>query len=204
VIALDMEQGSLEWHMARLGIPTSSRFGSIITPLGVPSKGEGYIGELADAWLIGQPDPDSNFENYWMKRGKLLEPEARALYCMMRDVEVQEVGFVFRDAMRREGCSPDGLVGEDGGWECKTPKLSTHREYLLAGVLPATYRPQVQGSMWITGRKWWDFMSFHPLTQPLIVRVERDDEYIRKLEIYMKAFLSDLNFMKKKLEKFKL
>jgi len=35
--------------------------------------------------------------------------------------------------------------------------------------------------MWITGRKWWDFMSFHPMMEPVIIRVERDEEFIGKL-----------------------
>ena len=204
MIVLDAEQGSNEWLQARLGIPTASMFSNIITPTGRASTGEGYIKQLAGEWLIGEPDVDAVFETYWMKRGKELEPEARALYCMMRDVEVEEVGFVYKDAMRRYGCSPDGLIGEDGGWECKTPKLSTHLDYLMAGVVPASYIPQIQGCMWVCDRQWWDFMSFHPLTEPLIVRVERDEIYIKTLEGLMGPFLAKLNLMKKKVEKFKL
>lgn len=205
MIILEAEQGSLEWHQARLGIPTASRFSDIITPAGAKSKSaEGYMKELAGEWLMGKPDPDENFESYWMKRGKTLEPEARALYSLMTDYPVCEAGFIYKDALRQVGCSPDGLVRDDGGWENKTPKMTTHVGYLLGGVMPGLYRPQVQGSMWVTGRKWWDFMSFHPDTEPLIVRVKRDEDYIAKLEALMKSFLIDLTMMKKKLEIYKL
>lgn len=204
MIVLDVEQGTPEWLQARIGIPTASMFKNIITATGLISKGDGYRKQLVSEWLIGQPDPDGFAGNYWTDRGTRLEPEARAMYCFLKDVEVREVGLCYKDAMRQFSGSPDGLVGEDGGWECKCPKLVTHMEYLMAGVFPKEYKPQVQGNLWITGRKWWDFMSYHPLTEPLIVRVERDEAYIKKLETYMKAFLSDLNFMKKKVEKFKL
>jgi hypothetical protein len=43
------------------------------------------------------------------------------------------------------------------------------------------YYPQVQGCLWITERDWWDFVSFHPEMEILIVRVERDDKYINSL-----------------------
>lgn len=205
MIILEAEQGSLEWHQARLGIPTASRFSDIITPAGAKSKSaEGYMKELAGEWLMGKPDPDNDFESYWMKRGKELEPQARALYSLMRDIEVTECGFVYKDALRQIGCSPDGLIGEDGGWENKTPKMTTHVGYLLSGIMPAIYRPQVQGSMWITGREWWDFQSFHPETEPMIFRVLRDVNFITKLETIMKEFLIDLTMMKHKLERYKL
>ena len=205
MIILEAEQGSLEWHQARLGIPTASEFSKIITPSGTPSTSQKeYIKQLAGEWLMGKPDTDEQFESYWMKRGKVLEPQARALYSFLRDEEITECGFVYKDALRQVGCSPDGLIGTEGGWENKTPKMTTHVGYLLGGVMPGLYRPQVQGSMWVTGRKWWDFMSFHPDTEPLIVRVKRDEDYIAKLEALMKSFLIDLTMMKKKLEIYKL
>jgi hypothetical protein len=204
VIVLDVEQGSPEWLQARLTIPTASMFKNIITPTGKASTGEGYLKQLCSEWLIGQPDPDGFAGNYWTDRGTRLEPEARALYTFLTDNEVTQVGLCYKDAMRRYSASPDGLVGEDGGWECKCPKLETHQDYLIDGGFPIAYKPQVQGCMWITGRKHWDFMSYHPLTEPLIVRVHRDETYIKNLEKFMGLFLAKLKLMKDKVESYKL
>lgn len=205
MIVLDLEQGSDEWLAARAGIPTASMFSSIITPTGKSSTSrEGYMRQLAGEWLIGGPDPDAFAGNYWMKRGSELEGDARSFYEFMTDNKVDEVGIVYMDESKLFSCSPDGLVGEDGGWENKTPKLTTHVGYLEKGELPATYKAQVQGSMWITGRKWWDFMSYHPDTEPMIVRVERDDEFIGKLSNLMYEFLNDLAKVKEKIAGYRL
>jgi hypothetical protein len=79
------------------------------------------------------------------------------------------------------GASPDGLVGDEGGIEIKCPLPHTHVSYLRAGDVPSKYIPQIQGCLWITGREWWDFMSYHPAMEDLIVRVYRDEAYIKKL-----------------------
>jgi len=205
MILLECEQGSPEWLAARAGIPTASKFGSIITPSGASSTArKDYLRQLAGEWMIGKPDPDAFAGSYWMKRGNQLEEEARAYYQLMRDVTVDNVGFVYKNALRQFGCSPDGLVGDKGGWENKTPKLTTLVGYMEAGVMPSTYKPQVQGNMWVCDREWWDFMIFHPDAEPMIIRVERDDEFISKLEKLMKEFLTDLSLLKNKVEGFKL
>lgn len=45
---------------------------------------------------------------------------------------------------------------------------------------------QIQGCMWMSGRAWWDFVSFNPdfpdHLQLKIVRVKRDDAFIEKIE----------------------
>ena len=78
-------------------------------------------------------------------------------------------------------CKSDGLVGDDGGIEIKCPLPHNHIAYLRAGDVPGKYIPQIQGCLWITGREWWDFMSYHPAMEDLIVRVYRDEAYIKKL-----------------------
>lgn len=205
MIILDCEQGSDEWLAARAGVPSASMFSSIITPSGASSTArKDYLRQLAGEWLIGKPDPDAYSGSYWMKRGQELEPQARSFYEFWVEEKVNQVGFIYKNALRQVGCSPDGLVGDKGGWENKTPKLTTHIGYLENGIVPAIYKAQIQGCMWITDREWWDFMSFHPDTEPLVIRVERDDEFISKLETLVKEFLTDLNLLKNKIERFKL
>lgn len=189
----DIEQGTPEWHGLRLGIPTASCFDKIVTPAkgDLSTQSSAYLHELLAEWLSGEPG--DSFSSRWTERGTELEPEARAFYSFERDVDVEQVGFVFGDETRMFGASPDGLIGDDGMLELKNPKPSTHLGYLLAGKLPTTYRAQVQGSLMVTGRQWCDFVSYCPNLPPLIVRVERDVEFIAKLRAALETFVARIH-----------
>lgn len=191
MIVLNAEQGSPEWHLGRLGIPTASRFKDIYTSTGREASGaDTYMHELLADWLIGAPQ--EAYANEWMARGTLLEPEARTYYEFATDCEVKQVGFVYLDDRRMVGGSPDGLIGSNGGFEVKCPKASTHVKYLLTGKCPSEYLPQVQGNLWICEREWWDFMSYHPDMKPLIIRVNRDDKYIAGLSSAIDSFVDTM------------
>jgi hypothetical protein len=185
---LDCDQGSAEWHLARLGIPTASRFADIL------AKGEGkmrarYLHELAAETIRGTVEPES-YSNVHMERGKAQEDEARQLYAFMTDREPLQVGFLRNG---RAGASPDSLIGDDGGLEIKTALGHIQIERLKAGKLPSEHRTQVQGNLWISERAWWDFVSYSPGLPPLIVRVERDDDYIAQLVAGVQAFNEELD-----------
>jgi len=191
------EQGSPEWLAARLGIPSASMFAKIVTTKGIWSaSADAYINQLVAERLTGERE--EVFQSHHMLRGTELEPDARDLYSLISDAEVTEVGFCLHDTLSA-GCSPDGLIGEEGGLEIKAPAPSTHVEYLRGGVLPSKYKQQVMGCLWITGREWWDFVSYHPTMKPLIVRVERDEEYIAALE---KCVTKAVNLIDENVEKF--
>lgn len=175
----DAIQGSEEWLETRLGRPTASNFGKLITPTGKAStSAQGYIDELIAQRITGEI-PEF-FKSDAMQRGNDLEPVAKSLYEFTYDVDVKEVGLCLHDNYEC-GASPDGLIGLDGGLEIKCPLPHTHVSYLRDGCIPAKYIPQVQGCLWITEREWWDFMSYHPSMEDLIVRVYRDNAYITKL-----------------------
>ena len=171
------EQRSPEWFAARLGVPSASQFGKIITPTGKRStQADGYLNRLVAEILTGKSDQQE--PNDAMLRGTELEPEARAYYELIGGT-VEEVGFCLHDD--GFGCSPDGLVGDTGLLEIKCPLPHTHVEYLREGVLPGLYVPQVQGQLLVTGRVWCDFLSYHPDMRPLLIRVERDEKFIQAL-----------------------
>ena len=191
------EQGSPEWLAARLGIPSASMFAKLVTTKGIWSaSADAYINQLVAERLTGERE--EVFQSHHMLRGTELEPDARDLYSLISDAEVTEVGFCLHDTLSA-GCSPDGLIGDDGGLEIKCPAPSTHVEYLRGEVLPSKYKQQVMGCLWITGREWWDFVSYHPTMKPLIVRVERDEEYIAALE---KCVTKAVNLIEENVEKF--
>jgi len=179
MIILTDEQGSPEWLASRLGRPSASNFGKLVTGSGKPSSSaESYINEMIAERLTGRSKPF--YTNEHMERGNALEPEAREAYEFITDFEVVETGFILHDS-EEFGCSPDGLVAEQGGLEIKCPSDSVHVSYLRAGKVPSKYYQQVQGCLWITGREWWDFMSYHPEMPHLLVRAHRNEKYIEAM-----------------------
>jgi hypothetical protein len=123
-----------------------------------------------------------------MERGAELEGEAIEFYEFTKGVEVQKVGLCYQDEQKKYGCSPDGLIGEDGGLELKCPLAKTHASYFLAKKLPTAYFQQVQGSLFITGREWWDFMSYYPGLKPFIIRVKPDWAFHKALSKQLDQF----------------
>lgn len=202
MITHDVEQGSPEWFALRLGIPTATDFSDIVTAAkgDLAAAHDKLINRLIDE--LARPQMQELFAgNRHTERGKELEPDARNLYRLLGKGELRQVGFITRDD-GRAGCSPDSLVDchtdSPGGLEIKCPDGHTHVGYLRAGTLPNDYRQQVHGSMVISGRKWWDFMSYCPGYRPLIVRVHWN-EYTDKVAAGLEQFLSVLETEKAKI-----
>ena len=191
MIILDHEQGSPEWLAARLGKPSASMFSKLITATGKPSSSaDGYINQLIAERLTGQSEPF--YVTEWMARGTELEPEAREAYEFISGNDVIETGFIL-DTSFEYGCSPDGLITDEGGLEIKVPAPQTMVSYLRdnqAGV--KKYWQQIQGCMWISQRKWWDFFAYHPEMPHVLVRVERDEEFISKLAVEVNAAVTEV------------
>lgn len=182
----DIDQGSDAWRAARLGIPTASRFADIL------AKGEGktrrkYMLELAGEILTGEPA--ETYSSAHMERGKIMEDEARRYYAFIHDVTPKRVGFVRNG---NTGCSPDSLIGDRGGLEIKTAIPAIQIARLETGTLPSEHKAQVQGSIWITEREWWDFVSYWPKLPQLDIRIPRDDGYIAALSSAVAAFNEEL------------
>ncbi len=183
-----VKQGSGEWKQLRLGIPTASEFDAIVTPEFKPRTGqmpETYpYTKLCEKLLGFAPDVNA----FAMDQGVILESEAKPFYEFTFNTPLCNVGFCTTDD-NRLGCSPDGLLGEEGGIEIKCPQPHTHLRYLMEGGLPKEYAAQVHGSLFVTGRPWWKFMSYSRQFPPHVVHVERDEEIQAKLADALYAFL---------------
>lgn len=176
---IDCPQGSDEWLQARCGVVSASNFSKVFTTAGkLSATRDTLINQLIAENLIGAPT--EMFKSEAMQRGNDLEPQARAMFEMLMDVEVREVGFAIHEK-HQIGCSPDGLFDKTG-LEIKCPLGSTHCAYLRKGKLPSAYVQQVQGTMYLLGLESYWFMSFHPDIKPLIIEVQRDDELIALAE----------------------
>jgi hypothetical protein len=175
----DCVQYSDEYDRLRLGLPTSSNFHKIITPGGVPSKQwQDYACHLlAERVLERKVD---TYTSRPMERGLIVEAEAAEWYELDSDQVTQKIGFVTTDD-GKVGCSPDRLVGEDGLLELKCPLPQTQMEYWITGEVDDRFRPQLQGQLYITGRKWVDIVCWCEELPKVVMRVEPDEKYIEKL-----------------------
>lgn len=186
---IDVQQGSVEWGMARAGIPTASEFDNLVTPEFKVRTGEmprTYLAKkLAEKWQ-GAPLVTNN--TFDMDVGTILEGESIPWFELETGLQVQRVGFITTDD-GRIGCSPDGLL-LDSGIECKCPRIETHVKYLMSGELPKEYAHQVHGSMFVTGYDSWRFLSYRRHLPPLLLTVERDEKIQAALTEALAGFLA--------------
>jgi predicted phage-related endonuclease len=173
------------WMLARAGKFTASRASDLMakTKSGPSASRGNLIALLAVERLTGQCV--ETFRNAAMDRGNELEGEARDAYSFHTGLAVQEVGFV-DGKLPNSGCSPDGLIGDEGMLEVKCPaSMAKHADYLLRGSHAEEYRWQLLHQLMITGRQWVDIASYDPRfpegLQLAIVRVERDESAITEL-----------------------
>ena len=186
MIVHDVDQGTPEWFRLRMGVPTASRFGEVYTATGKASaSAENYMYSLL-AEIVSN-EPGESFSNAATEWGHEMEPRAVSAYEMLEGRSMEVIGFVTNDE-GTIGCSPDRM-----NLEIKCPSLKTHLKYLVDGKCPTKYIPQVQGCMFVCEQDHWDFMSYHPDARPLIVRVERDDDYITELSKHLNQFIGKLN-----------
>ena len=199
-----MEQRTDEWFAARIGKVTASRVADVIakTKSGQSASRANYAADLVVERLTGQKA--SSFSNAAMEWGTQTEPQAKAAYAAKTGILVEDVGFIDHPTIAMSGASPDGFA-EDGLIEVKCPNTATHLEYVLAELPPLKYFTQMQWQMACTNRPWCDFVSFDPRLperlQLLVVRVPRDDDYIKMLEQEVTIFLRELDDKFNKLQK---
>jgi hypothetical protein len=187
---LDCVQGSPEWFSYRAGHATASRFGEILAGKGAR---EAYLYELVAERLAGPMRDSGGMAKEW---GHESEGLARRAYQVRTGHLVRQVGFALHDRIKWCGASADGLVGDDGFIEVKSPFNSgIHARTLARGMLEIHF-PQVQGNAWILQRRWGMFISYDPaFGEPhdlYMQRIERDDVFIKHLEAEVKKFLAEV------------
>ncbi|HED4408758.1 TPA: YqaJ viral recombinase family protein [Pasteurella multocida] len=198
LITLDCKQGTEEWLVARLGIPTATGIKNIVTPNGQKSSGwVSYLAELVAESIEGVTE---GFKSQHMERGNELEPLARMAYEFATGNEVTQVGGVYLNDKKELMISPDGLIpNRQKGLEIKCPKMKTHIKYILEGGVPSEYIIQVQVAMWVTGYKSWDFVSYCPeyKKQTLYLHTaNRDENLMKAFDEYIPQFLTSLKALK--------
>lgn len=194
---LRIEQRTSEWYEARLGKATASRFKDILATLksgGESAARKNYRAELVVERLTGMPI--ERYRSAAMDWGTETEDLARLEYTLKTGNAVEEVGIFVHEKLAA-GASPDGLVGKDGLVEIKCREVANHIQMLRSGEVSNDYTAQIQGQLWLTDRKWCDFISFAPElpenAQLFIKRVPRDEGYIKNLASEVTKFLAEVD-----------
>ena len=194
-IITDCEQGSERWHFLRIGSIGGSSIAAVVAKgrkKGEPSKGRKSLLYR----LIGEILSGVKYEGYSnadMIRGLEQEPDARRMYEFVTDTLVDQVGIVKESDYKHY--SPDGLCDNDGLIEIKSVIPSVQVETILSNKVPAAYRKQIQWGLHICQRQWCDFVSYSPLITSralLVIRVERDEELIKRLDEGADQFVAEM------------
>jgi len=198
----DLVQGSKEWYAARCGKITASCFGKLA---GSSRSGGGfsqtamtYMTQVLAERITGRPQDEINSKH--IEHGNKHEPTARQLYQwhMAKRQGLKQVGFINHPKLEYCGGSPDCLVGDDGVLEIKCPyTIHTHFANIENdGTGDKDYIWQMQGNLWLTDRKWCDFVSFHPYVpkelQFHVVRCVRDEDVIEDIEVRVTRALEQI------------
>jgi hypothetical protein len=194
------EPRSEPWYQLRLGIPCSSGFQYLITPLGKPTTGErrkAYMHRLIAERLLGY-SMEQRERTYWTERGGELEPVAAAAFLKEHGGEFAPGSWFITNDEGTVGCSPDYLLKPTRGYvpkealeiKCKAPW--NHVGYLLDGP-GAEYKQQVQGQLWIGQFEAVHFWAYHPQMPPCYRCTVRDELFIEKLAAEVETFLKELD-----------
>ena len=181
MIIHDMEQRTPEWFEIRFGKASASNFHNLLTAktLKRSTSLPGYAYTLA-ADLFTKGSSNSWGGNNDIQRGRYLEDNAIAQYEFVNDVEIKECGFISDDS-GDYGCSPDGLINDDGMIEVKCVNPKDHVENIVNWMKDKTINPkhraQVQGQLMIGEREWCDLVFYHYSLPSLTCRILPDKEY---------------------------
>jgi putative phage-type endonuclease len=174
----NMQQGSEEWLDIRKLKLTASNAQAI----GNQGKGlETLCRQLVCDYLSKEKDVYINSD---IERGIELEEDARIVYSLKTDNEVNQVGFI--EISDYCGCSPDGLIGADGLIEIKCYSNKHYIDYVLDEIIDSKYIWQMQMQIMLTCRDWCDFVVYNPNfdNEMIIQRITKD---IKKQEDLIKG-----------------
>lgn len=189
-------QRTPEWYAIRRGVLSASDAATIA------ANGTGLETLcLRKALEIATDRSEDSFTNSDIERGIELEHEARSLYELQTGNLVKEVGFIKQTEF--VGCSPDGLVGEEGMTEFKCLNDINHFKRVLGYTISREHRYQCQMQMMIANRKWNDYTCYNrnfPLNSQLVIeRVYRDEDMIEELN---EGLIRGTELIRKYLKKF--
>lgn len=166
---------------------TASRLGDVLAPK-TTKRNRSYLADVASErigfWEKKQDNPP------WFWHGRKYEPIARRCYTFTTMREVTLCGLIVNKGM---ACSPDGLVGNDGGIEIKSMKSVKSFRKAQDGV-PPQYMAQIMGCLYVTERDWWDFVGYRTTTGDIVIhRVLPDPDYFERIRVAIEQFEKEIS-----------
>lgn len=206
------DQGTDEWLSVRLGkITGSEAYKLLMSGKGVKESVTKikYAQKIAYERLFGVAIKKDISYIQAVKHGLEYEDFAVQAYENKLKVNVQKIGFLELDEEydfeeNLIGCSPDGLVGDDGMIEIKCPNQEKHLDMFFDGLTDNEWITQCKFNLFVCQRKWIDFVSYDPFQEVeklkiYIQRIERDQEWENNLIQSIESFKLIINEQKEKL-----
>lgn len=194
MIEYNCDQRSEAWYDARLGRITGTRFKDLMADEKTKTY-QDLITDLACEMITGRAE--ETYTNSIMEKGIETEPEARKEYENITGLKVKEVGFIIPDENTIYhnwiGISPDGLTPDNGMIEIKCPLMKTHLGYITDGKLPAEYRYQIQGQLFVTELDYCDFVSYCVGMKPFIIQVKPDKALFLEFQKRLNILIEQVN-----------
>jgi len=174
----DVQQNTDEWLNLRKGKFTASAANDLFLKPDTATYRK-CIARVIYERKTGVLLPEEKFYSKAMETGHEREIYAIDQYMSETFTLVKNGGFC--EWNEWIGCSPDGLVDENGLLQIKCPDFSTIVEYKQTAKLSLNYNRQMQFELMVTEREWNDFYVFYPLINPFTIRVFRDESLIKEI-----------------------
>lgn len=208
----DIEQNTDEWYQIKVAKIGASNAAEVL--MDTTTKGyQGLKDRLVEEIITGEPTESKTFKgNSFTERGHEFEPIAREDYELRTLTTVDLIGVIQLNDLVL--CSPDGLIDDDKHHQIKCPIFNTHKKYLklvekhialsdndILKKIDSTYYKQCQFELYVSGRKYNIWTSFHPHLKPIDLTIKRDEELIKKIEEKVEILRCEVNEEVKSLKK---
>lgn len=188
------------WLSARAGKLTASRMADAMNYRKDGKPGADrikYMRELLAERVTGQSAP--HFVSEPMEHGLEYEDEAVDLFVERYGRNVHLSRFYEHPTIENFGATPDREL-DDGLLEVKCPTTSTFLEWVMAGVVPDEYKPQMAAQLLCSGKAWCGFLAYDPRIRDegkrlFMRKYEPTPEYMAEVEAAAVKFLDELDAM---------
>lgn len=208
----DIEQNTDEWFAEKVKRIGASNANELL--MAKTTKGyQDLVDRLIEEHTTGEKTESKTFQgNYYTERGHEFEPIAREDYELRTLTAVKLIGIIILDDFI--SCSPDGLIGDNGLHQIKCPIFKTQRKYLkivkaneglthndLLQKIDKGYYKQCQYELYVSGREYNVWTSYHPYLDPIDLTLTRDDTLIseikQRIEEIKEEVLTEVKSIKK-------
>lgn len=185
----DLEQNTDAWLKLKRGVLTASNISKVLTPAKLEiTKTTGYLHEFCRQLVDDMPYGD--FSTRHTDRGHIEEVFALQVY-EANFGGLKRCGFVENTKHGfKIGCSPDALVGDDGGVQVKSFTPNVQFGNIVEDEIDNTHMLQIQMELFVTERQWWDVIYQSSGTHQIVTRVFPDEVKQAKIKEACAVFYS--------------